>query len=340
MSPITSKTTTVSVPLIRQQLDQLEITTAAKDIIMASWTSGTLKQYKTFINRWLIFCHKFNINPTQASIPQGINFLAALVNEGLGYSAVNTARSALSAVLPVQGGITFGEHPSVSRLLKGVFNIKPSLPKYSHIWDVSSVLNYLRGLSPNTELLLKDLTLKLTMLLALLTGQRCQTIYHLDLNSMQILPDRYIFVINKKLKHTKPGNHLEPITLMAYHDKSLCIVDVLKEYIFRTSTLRHGQSKLLISYIKPNNPVSKDTVSRWVKDTLKLAGIDTCVFSAHSTRSASTSCSLKEGLSLATILKAGGWSNAMTFARYYNKPLDMDNNFGSVVLSSVYSHQT
>ena len=68
------------------------------------------------------------------------------------------------------------------RFLKGVFEIKPTIPKYSKIWDVGQVLTYLQSLNLNAEMSLKQLTHKLVMILALLTGQRCQTIHKLTLN--------------------------------------------------------------------------------------------------------------------------------------------------------------
>ena len=115
----------------------------------------------------------------------GIDFLATLFTSGLGYSAINTARSALSSVLILLNNITFGTHPLVARFLKGVFQLKPSLPRYSSIWDVSVVLQHLRSLGPPTQLELKSLTKKTTMLLCLLTGQRCQTLTKLDTALMQ-----------------------------------------------------------------------------------------------------------------------------------------------------------
>ena len=45
------------------------------------------------------------------------------------------------------------------------------------------VLKYLKQIS-NDEMSLKDITLKLTMLPAVLTGQRCQTIHLLDISNI------------------------------------------------------------------------------------------------------------------------------------------------------------
>lgn len=207
----THSTTLVSVSLTRKQLNNTGVSAAAQEVIMASWWQGTLKQYKTFLAKWELFCRNNKISPSQATTEDGIEFLTSLFNSGLGYSALNKARSALSAVMKINDNMSFGEHPLVWRFIKDVFQLKPELPKYTHIWDVERVLSNLQTLAPVTSLDLKQLSLKLATLLAILTGQRCQTIHKLDLNLMQTLPDTYMFVIGEKLKHTRLGQHHEPI---------------------------------------------------------------------------------------------------------------------------------
>ena len=299
---------------------------------MASWRSGTSKQYQTYLKRWEHYCQTNGLSKLHATVENGIDFLATLFNSGLGYSAINTARSALSSVLLLPNNTTFGSHPLVTRFLKGVFELKPSLPRYTTIWDVGTVLRYLSTLGPANELDLRALTLKTTMLLCLLTGQRCQTLTELDIKLMQILPEKIVFTVGEKLKTTRPGKHLQPIELASYNqDKTLCIVSHLQTYLTCTKPLRGQNSKLLISYPKPHKPVSIATVSKWAKLVLKGSGIDVTCFSGNSARSASTSYSAQSGLPLKDILKAGGWSNAGTFARYYEKPVEA--NLGTHILT-------
>ena len=80
--------------------------------------------------------------------------------------------------------------------MKGIFEIRPALPKYSEIWDVTVVLNYLKTFEQVASLPLKELTLKLTTLLCRTTGQRGQTIHKMDVNGIQALPGRYRIIIN------------------------------------------------------------------------------------------------------------------------------------------------
>ena len=159
--------------------------------------------------------------------------------------------------------------------------LRPSLPKYREIWDVAIVLNYLKTLDPPQGLTLKNLTLKTSTLLCLLSGQRCQTIHKFNIDFIQKLPTMYRISVREKLKHTRPGKHQEPFDFLAYpHDKRLCIMEYLTEYIDRTEPLRGNHKNLLISYVKPHQPVSKATVARWIKEVLRVSGIDMKNFTA------------------------------------------------------------
>ena len=244
--------------LIRERLNKYALSPTAKEVLMASWRDGTSKQYHTYLNKWNQYCRDKNIDVFEPGVTNGIEFLVSLYKSGLGYSAINTARSALSLEL--------GEHPLVVRCMRGIFELKPALPKYTEIGDVNIVLGYLRAAAPLRSLSLEQLTLNLTMLLCLTTGQRGQTIHKFDVNYIQEMNDSYRITICEKLKQSKPGRHLAPIDLLCFQsDKKLCVVEHLKEYLQRTKQLREEHSQLLIGYVKPFKPVSKDTISRWVK---------------------------------------------------------------------------
>ena len=60
-----------------------------------------------------------------------------------------------------------GEHPLVSRALKGVFNTRPPLPRHNTFWDVSVVLQYIRQMGHNHSLSLRQLMLKTVMPISL-----------------------------------------------------------------------------------------------------------------------------------------------------------------------------
>lgn len=265
-----------------------------------------------------------------------MDFLSELFDQGLTYSAINCARSALSSYVSLDDGSVVGQNPLVCRLLKGVFQSRPPKPKYTEVWDVQVVLTYLATLHPVESLTLKQLTLKLVMLLLLVSGQRGQTIHLLDINHMFVNDAKYTFVIPSHLKQSKPGVPNPQVVLESFERPSTCVVTTLTEYLVRTKLLRpSGQSQLLISYVKPYKPISRDTVTRWVRYTMALAGIDVTKYSAHSTRAASVSAASRASVNLDDILQTAGWSSECCFARFYNKPIAKTSNYARSVLSSM-----
>ena len=86
------------------------------------------------------------------------------------------------------------------------------------------VLTYLATLHPVKSLTLKQLTLKLVMLLLLVSGQRGQTIHLLDINHMFGGEDKYTFVIPNHLKQSKPGVPNPRVVLESFERPSICIV--------------------------------------------------------------------------------------------------------------------
>ena len=130
------------------------------------------------------------------------------------YSGLNTARTALSAIIQLPGNISVGQHPLVCRFLRGVFQERPALPRYNTTWDVILVLAYLKTLYPLEKITLKEHSHKLVMLIALLSIQRTQTITLMDITNIQFTDAGCLmYIITSPLKHTRPGVHQQPIKL-------------------------------------------------------------------------------------------------------------------------------
>ena len=96
--------------------------------------------------------------------------------------------------------------------------------------------------------------------------------------------------------------------------------------------MRGSCSQLLLCHAKPNGPASKDTISRWLKQVMTDAGIDTSIFKPHSTRSAATSAAKVADVPLDEIMATAGWRSSSVFAVFYNKPLSTDKSFVNSVL--------
>ena len=279
---------------------------------MASWRPGTKKQYSTYLNKWLEFCSKRTIDYSSPKISEAVEFLMTLHSQGLSYSSINTARSALSSILKLDNCDNFGTHPLVTRFMKGIYELIKPKPKYNQIWDVSQVLDYLKTLYPLEKLSLKELTQKTVMLLLLVTGQRGQFIHLLSLNGIQLTSQTAYLSLEEHTKTSRPNNAAAAVTITEFTpDSRICPLTTLKAYMKETETLRNGENKLFISFIKPNKAVSRDTISRWTKQVLTNSGIDTKIFTSHSTRAASATKAHQKEIPLDTILNTIGWELAV-----------------------------
>jgi len=75
--------------------------------------------------------------------------------------------------------------------------------------------------------------------------------------------------------------------------------------VARTESFRsEGKEKLLLSYVKPHNPISSSSVSRWTVTMLELAGVDTDTFKSHSVRSTSATAAASAGITTNQIMEA------------------------------------
>ena len=168
--PSMAQTSNDGMSLVRARLRQQNISKRACDIIMESWRLGTTKLYQVYLDKWRNFATERNENSIHPSVASVIDFLTQLHDTGSSYSAINTARSALSAAVELTDSpYTVGEH-LIKRLVKATFQSRPPLPRYKSTWDVSTVLSLLKTWSPAKELNLKLLTFKLVMLCTLVTG--------------------------------------------------------------------------------------------------------------------------------------------------------------------------
>ena len=139
-----------------------------KGCLRSYWLHGK-KELRNNESAWKQFCrwcHKKSVNPFSCHLDSILPCLSDLYEKGLQYKTINSHRSAISMThLPIDN-VCAGAHPLVSRLMKGIFNLRPAVPKYLKTWDVSVVLKYLISLSPAPFLSLKKLILKLVMIMA------------------------------------------------------------------------------------------------------------------------------------------------------------------------------
>ena len=317
--------------IVLKQFENKGFSRKATELLMSSWRAATQKQYRSYIEKWLRFCCSHEFDPLSPGIVEVVNFLTDMYEQGLGHSAISTAHSALATFITLDN-VPLGQHPIISRLIKGVFASRPVIPKTNVIWDPQIVLKYLKRLSPCKKLNLSVLTWKLAVLTALLTGQRAQSLHMIDIRNISISNSKVKIRFGDLLKQSRPGFQLNEITIKAYApDKRLCLIVLLNEYLNRVKNLRGENFRLFLTTQPPYKAASQQTIARWIKQTLAKAGLDVSIFSPHSTRSAATTKANSANIPLLTILKTAGWSCESTFAKYYNKTLINEGVFADAI---------
>ena len=103
---------------------------------------------------------------------------------------------------------------AISALLAGVYNIRLPQPRYTFIWDVKKVIDILATLNSPSELKVKDLTLKSTMLVALTLAVRASKIGFLDIRYLIKHSSGYTFHFRK---NTQTSKRFKPRDLVKFH---------------------------------------------------------------------------------------------------------------------------
>ena len=154
--------------------------------------------------------------------------------------------------------------PIGRKVHEGFFYLCPPEPKYFVTWDINQVLNLFKSWSPAHSIALKQLTLELFMLAALISAARKSSIDNFDLRFRFFKSDEVLFKVpglTKCANQNKPIERVERVFFARFPpDRKLCFTTYLRVYERKTKVFHptSAQSKnvLFLSYIKPRKPVS------------------------------------------------------------------------------------
>ena len=135
-------------------------------------------------------------------------------------------------------GVSIGQHPLVSRVLKGAFHSRPPLPRYSETWDVTKVLALLGAQDVNDRSSLKILSLRTVMLLALTRPSWSADLSKLDLKGYRNTQEGAVFYPSGLAKQSRPGRDLKGFFFSWFSENvMLCPVFSLELYCEQRSPL-------------------------------------------------------------------------------------------------------
>ena len=300
----------------------------------ASRSDSTYTQYDTALKKWWKYCNNNGLDPFNYDVRNVLKFLSLEYQNGMAGGTLNSFRSAIAAIQ----GPQLGEDINIRTFFRGIKNLRPSLPKYDVTWDPEIVLKYFKTLPNNEDLNLSELSKKTITLLASTTAHRMQTFSLIKIENIEKSDQEKIIIkIPDRIK-TSGKNAIQPSLQLPYYrqDPKICPASTVTAYLEQTKNIRNSSKNLFISCKSPHLPVTSQTLSKWVTKTMTSAGLNTEIFTAHSTRHAATSKAKRCDVSLDTIRKTASWTpTSATFARFYDRPLHEDRNtFATSILEN------
>lgn len=309
----------------------------ARNLLSASWRDGTKKDYRSKFRRFSCWCLQHKIDPYSASLKHCANFLTCMFEKGLKYSTIAGYRSMLSTVLAPIDKVPVGQHPYIIRLLKGVFNKRPPVRKLLPEWDLLLVLGELKKapFEPMKDARLKFITWKTAFLIAITTFRRCSDLQSLKLGegSVNVQSKGVTFVRQGFSKQDRPNHKKSTIFVPSLpNNKLLDPKRSLSFYLRQTEPFRRSgdkdETKLFLSYVKPHKPVSAQTISKWIVNTIKFAykrhNKTVSNVKGHSTRAVGPSWAIYRGAPVNSVLESADWAKESTFTRHYLKTVNVD----------------
>jgi hypothetical protein len=113
---------------------------SCRDMFLARQPKSSSIPGQPYFQTWLKLCREWEINPYDPPLTKVLDFLTSLYERGLKYDAINTAKSAVSAITQPKNSLTLGNQPLISRFMKRVLRSRLPVPRYESTWDVQVVL--------------------------------------------------------------------------------------------------------------------------------------------------------------------------------------------------------
>ena len=185
----------------------------AVDIVLSSLAPSTRKQYESALKQWFVFCSNHEdydfFTSTRNSV---LKLLMQKFDDGASYVTLNNFGSAISMLSQNKKG----EDPMICKFLKGTFRSRPTTPKYTHTWDVSIVLNYLKTIDVNDpKTSIKQITEKTFMSIALVPAHKDQTLASIDIINLRFSRAGAVILITEIIKTSVP-NLSQPILKLPF----------------------------------------------------------------------------------------------------------------------------
>ncbi len=283
--------------------------------VLSSIAPSTKASYEKIFFMFVECMDEASVNFRTVEIAHVLSFLKRF--EGKSTSRVRTAVSAMKFFLRVYNRLDLAECVLIDMFSKGAQNLAPLPAAKLSVWDPNKVLNMIQGRIRSSSFLC--LAKEALILLLLATGWRVDDAWKLS-GEVTFVHEAAIFRFAQKRKCPIKRVYTVTQTVKSFvSSPRICPVEAIRAFLICARKKRDNQKFLFVS--STGSRASKDTLRRWVRDELKLAGISA---SAGSCRSASTSLAMERNMSIDVVMRSAGWTSENTFRRYYQREVLKD----------------
>ncbi|XP_058879441.1 uncharacterized protein LOC131737040, partial [Acipenser ruthenus] len=326
----------------RERLSALGLSTAVISTIQSARAPSTRSQYAY---KWQLFqswCLAESHDPVSCPMAVILQFLQKLLDEGKSPSTLKVYLAAISVCHVRIDGLSPGCHFLASQFLKGARRLRPPRTTSLPSWSLDVVLEALTKapFEPLHSVDMKLISIKTAFLLAVVSAKRVS-----ELHALSVHPSCTRFAGDGSKVSMRPNPAFLPkvispfhmnqsVELMAFHPPPfsspeeerlhmLCPVRALRCYMDRTKTVRQTEQLFICHGSRSlGQPLSKQRLSHWIVDAIKLAYESAGLpppgqLKAHSTRGMATSWALFRGVPVSDICAAASWATPHTFMRFY-----------------------
>ena len=139
-SSIVENAETSCMAAFRSRLQTTGLSDEVCEILQSSWQPTTQKRYNGPWTLWSHWCLQRNLDPFSAPVIDVLTFLTEqFKTRGLAYRTINVYKACISQIHNPVEGQQLGSLPIVVRFMKGVFQLKPAIPKTYVYPDIARI---------------------------------------------------------------------------------------------------------------------------------------------------------------------------------------------------------
>ena len=162
------------------------------------------------------------------------------------------------------------------------------------------------------------------MLFSLACPESVPALTKLYLRYCRIIPEGMEFAFSAPRKRGS-SDQLSKASFAQFPSNSRFLIETVCSYLKATCVTRPASPSsrvdpLFMSYVKPHKPITAPSTERWPHLLLKVSGVNTNIFKAHSVCGALTTTGANSNVPVSEILRRANWPTPSTFLRFHYKP--------------------